>query len=105
MKPIRKFSWGDHERPSTAAIGIIAEVLQTNPTALDPMYSIIDPDSVDTLLTRETFSGSIQFEYAGLVVVLRSDGIGYLYQQAPGTETDINTVAKSMRNRERCLRQ
>lgn len=71
----------DSTRDSTslAVVAVVATVLGKDPEDLPPLYSIIDTDALDKLVTESangrTGCNRVTFCYDGLEVTISSDGI------------------------------
>ncbi|TMT77987.1 hypothetical protein E2L06_18670 [Haloterrigena sp. H1] len=66
--------------PSEVIIHAVAAVSNTFPTDLEPLYSVIDPDALDSLcasLTQGRHEGDarVTFEFHGYTVALNSYGV------------------------------
>ena len=60
-----------------AILDAVADAAGRDPLDLPPIYETVDPDALDGLLGGSAFADSslaIRFEYAGHVVIARSDG-------------------------------
>jgi len=84
VEPITQFEWTHSGGPSTALISTLSEVLEDNILDVPPLYSAVDPDSLDQLFapTRTPptrLDGSVKFEYQGYQVVINANGRGYIY--------------------------
>lgn len=70
------------ESASVAVVRAIAAYTETEPEELDPLYWVIDPEALDTVISRTTTSVRVQFEYEGVSVtvnperVILDDGVG-----------------------------
>jgi len=53
----------DSRSPSTAVIELLAQVEDTDPIELDPLYNTIDPDALDTICDPDSGFDSIEFTY------------------------------------------
>lgn len=78
-----RFDWTEYESPGLAVVEAIADVTETEPTAIEPLYGTIDPDALEELLgsvaTGKSSSHSVtQFEHLGFAVTLCSGGEGFL---------------------------
>ncbi|WP_254762538.1 HalOD1 output domain-containing protein [Natrinema marinum] len=67
------------ERPSEAVVTAVAAVLEAEPETLSPLYDIVDPDALNSLVDHAQRAGTngthlIWFTYEGLDVGVRSDG-------------------------------
>lgn len=64
---------------SNRVVTAVATTKETEPTDLDPLYEVIDPDALDALYGRGGMerAGSpdrVEFTYAGCDVVVAGDG-------------------------------
>lgn len=67
------------ETTSERIVSEVADVTDTDPLSLDPLYTVIDPDALDALFeSSRTGSGGtptrIEFTYCDCTVVVTSDG-------------------------------
>lgn len=65
--------------PSIAIIETIASISETRPTNLDPLYEVIDPTELDSIVlhqgtTRQRGDCSIEFTYMDYTVSVKSYG-------------------------------
>lgn len=65
--------------PSYAVIKTVAEIKDTEPESLEPLYSIIDPDALDQLFQqtnhdKSSFESGISFSYEGYDVTIKPVG-------------------------------
>ncbi|WP_254810539.1 HalOD1 output domain-containing protein [Natronosalvus amylolyticus] len=77
--------------PSTAVIGVISAVSDKDPLDIDPLYSSIDPDAFDTLMSHQSIADGdvhVAFELAGYDVTVSS--YGSVTVQTP--QKDITTA-------------
>lgn len=79
--PVPNASWTD-EQPSTIVIETIAEICDTDPLEMPPLYNAIDPEALDKLLISAAEAGDqaieLSFAYNGFTVVLLSNGLVYV---------------------------
>ena len=83
--PLRTFDLSTAESPTAAVVTAISEQADADPTAIEPLHTVIDTDALNALF-RQTASApsrarGVQFEYLGYSVVL-NDQTGYLYEQS-----------------------
>jgi len=53
----------------------VASVTGSEPTAMDPLYSVLDPDALDALLSsRRDADVRLTFSYEGCTVTVKSSG-------------------------------
>lgn len=64
----------------------IAELENTSPTNLPPLYDVIDPDHLNSLLESEKVQ--IVFSYYGYQITLTSEGV-QLVSENPEVETEF----------------
>lgn len=82
MEAVTKLSSGEQSReePSRTIVHRIADLEGVDPTELTPpLYSVIDPDALDSLFHSPTIgesqtSGHVRFTYCSYEVHVRSDG-------------------------------
>jgi len=83
----------DRERTpaSMAVIATLADMMDTDPVALDPLYSTIDPDELDGLVrVRNETNGDIHatFTHEGHAITVHSYGVITITpEQGPTAET------------------
>ena len=70
----QSFNWREFERPSVAIVTAVGEVTDQDATKLTPIYDIIDPGALDSLLDGFSADLSITFDYEGCTVVIHADG-------------------------------
>lgn len=60
---------------SLTVIDALADATETDPTELEPLYHVVDPEALDQLFTgNATVNGRVQFSYGDHAVEVRSDG-------------------------------
>jgi hypothetical protein len=73
-----RYDWTE-ERPSTAAVSVVAALSGEEPTEMAPLYEWIDPDALDRLFAAEgddpPESLEISFRYRTYDVTVRGDGV------------------------------
>lgn len=82
-EPRLTFDWTGGESPSQAVVQAVARVSGDDPTAVDPLYDVIDPDSLNALFAGNRgfgndTSGSVTFSYSGYEVVVEANGRGHV---------------------------
>lgn len=87
VDPAITFDWTQFDSPSIAVITTVAEESGKDPIGLEPLYEVINPDSLDEMFSRtEYFHGSpagrVVFEYHGYLVLVKATGHGHLYDTA-----------------------
>lgn len=64
--------------PSTAVVETMAEVLETDPTELDPLFEVVDPQALDRLCARRVphreGDRTVAFTYLDHEVTVKSLG-------------------------------
>lgn len=62
---------------SSRVICAVADASDVSPTDLPPLYDVIDPDALDSLVYSVLPGGSIEFDYAdtAVTVAVRDDGV------------------------------
>lgn len=71
---------GDGATPSSTVIAGVAEVTDTDPEHLSPLYEVIDPEGLDSLFdpnshrSRESVNGRVAFRFEGCDVTVHADG-------------------------------
>lgn len=85
-QPQQTFEWTTSEGPSNALIRAVSAVADEDPRNMEPLYAVVDPDSLDTIFTPSQYhqgppNGCIQFEYLSYTVVIKANGRGYIYDQ------------------------
>lgn len=84
IEPVRTFEWRSANGPSFALVMAVSEATGDAPDELNPLYTVIDPDALDSLFARPRqaharVNGRLTFEYHGYWVVISATGRGYLY--------------------------
>ncbi len=68
-------SWEEPFEPSVTIVEAVAAATGRTATDLPPLQKHVDPDALDTLITRgKSASVTVSFRYAGTVVVVDGDG-------------------------------
>ena len=72
------FEWSSTD-PSQAVVETVAVASNREPKAIEPLYDVVDPDALDSLVgangTASSRSGpTVTFEFAGHDVTVRGDG-------------------------------
>jgi len=78
----RECRWeGDRtDRPSQMVVTTVARVTGRRPSALRPLFEVVDPDALDSLFernanrTEDAINGAIVFQYEGCGVRVDADG-------------------------------
>ena len=75
----------DENTPVYAVVSAVAEVEDSDPVDLPPLYNAINPEALNNLFTSESGSAvdQIAFQYAGYSIVVRGSGE---VQVRPATE-------------------
>lgn len=61
--------------PSVLAVEVVADARGCDPTDLEPLYAVVDPDALDALVAGGRGGGPrVAFEYEGVAVEVRDDG-------------------------------
>lgn len=63
-------------------VGAVAEAVDTDPVELPPLYQVVDPEAIETVLVTAD-DACVQFEYAGQAVEIRSDGTVTVDEEGP----------------------
>ena len=66
--------WQGLEPPSVAVVEAVAAATDRTPTELPLLQNTLDPDALNALLTGETASVTVSFQYAGVTVSASEDG-------------------------------
>ena len=66
--------WQGSEPPSVAVVEAVAAATDRTPTGLPLLQNTLDTDALNALLTGETASVTISFQYAGVIVSASGDG-------------------------------
>lgn len=70
-----RHSWEEPFHPSVTIVEAVAAATGRTPTELPPLQQSIDPDALDSLITRGKSAGvAVSFEYADSVVVVEGNG-------------------------------
>ena len=65
--------WQGSEPPTVAVVEAVAAATDRTPTGLPLLQNTLDPDALNTLLTREAASVTVSFQYAGTMVSVSGD--------------------------------
>lgn len=81
---------GDGEPVSERVISAVADLTDADPVAMDPLYTVVDPEALDALfdpapLGRDRSPNRVEFTYNGCEVVVSGDGTVRI--SSAGTET------------------
>lgn len=63
------------ETPVEGVIKVIAAISNTEPTDIDPIYPVVDPDALDALFRKEPNDTKVEFRYHGCQVEVTGDGV------------------------------
>lgn len=61
--------------PSETLVSAVAERKGVDPIELEPLYSVVDPDALDTIVGSGGESVELSFDYAGYRVTVEPDGV------------------------------
>lgn len=61
-----------------AVIEAVAEVTDSDPLDLPPLYEAVDPDALNSLFNGSETSNQVRFQYAGFEVVVRNGKVELL---------------------------
>ena len=83
---VESFDWTTANTPSEAIVDVVSNVADVAPTDLPPLFESLDPDALDTLLTRTSDSRvpnetRIEFPFYQHRVVVKGNGRGYVYDE------------------------
>lgn len=81
---------------SMAIIATLADLLDTDPIALDPLYSTVDPDALDALFgVRYATTGEFQlaFTHEGHAITVYSSGVITIRSKQEPTANNCETDA------------
>ena len=95
-KSLHAFTWSESDQPSSAIVIAISEVTGTDPIDLEPLYNVVNPDSLNSLFDSTAPSrldGSVSFEYCGYQVTIKADGRGFISEL-----DDSDTASLSMQS-------
>ena len=86
-EPVQSFECTSTDCPSWAVVIAASEASGDDPEELEPLYTVIDPDSLNSLFARTQTAqsrgtGRVGFEYHGYWVVVEANGRGYLFESA-----------------------
>ena len=79
-------------RPSIALVEAVADRKKVDPTDLPPLYDVVDPDALDTLLDDVE---EVSFAYSGYHVTLRTGGVARVVDSERTTATGRGFEASS----------
>ncbi|MGB9985540.1 HalOD1 output domain-containing protein [Salarchaeum japonicum] len=71
---IVRHDWTEDGQPSVALVEAVAAATNLAPSDLPPLDHRIDPDALDSLLTREGSTATVSFPYAGATVTVDGNG-------------------------------
>ncbi|MDG5776851.1 HalOD1 output domain-containing protein [Haloarculaceae archaeon H-GB2-1] len=85
---------GRSEPTSLRVVTAIADATGKSPTAIEPLYSAVDPDALDELFgggtsDRAPFGGTLTFTLEGCDVVVRADGTVDVTPVNPKDEAEV----------------
>ena len=85
--PSYEFEWSDDEPVSVATVRAIAAVSGEDPTEMEPLYTVIDPEALNVMFAPTRAStvrtaGVVEFDFAGYRVRLIATGEGQLFEQS-----------------------
>lgn len=68
--------WGADGSISTSVVSAVAAVTGEEPTAIEPLFEVVDPDALDQLVAsvRGDERVSVSFLFEGCGVTIRGDG-------------------------------
>jgi len=66
--------WKGSEPPTVAVVEAVAAATDRTPTGLPLLQNTLDTDALNALLTGETASVTISFQYAGVIISASGDG-------------------------------
>lgn len=98
--------WDRSSRPSLTIVEAIAEATGRDLTALPPLHHSIDPEALNTLLTRDTQQEEhvqVSFTYDGALVSVGSDGD--LTVRVDGTTHEATTDPETTADLETALEE
>lgn len=67
---------------SNRVVEMVATETSANPLGLPPLYESVSPDALDLCVAQMT-GGTISFEYAGIAVIVDSDGTIRIDEETP----------------------
>lgn len=67
------FDWTDTQ-PSTAVVDVVTTAADCGPTETEPLYDVIDPDALDTIVTGSSSPVTVDFTFDSIDVTVSSDG-------------------------------
>jgi len=72
----RRDAVAPHEtEPSLEIVTVVAEAKGVDSLDLPPLYSVVDPDSIDDVMARSDDSFEFSFDYADVHVVVTADEV------------------------------
>lgn len=82
---VESFDWTATDNPSAAVVSALADATGAGPTEIDPLYRTLDPDALDAVVASSVHSAvsteaRVAFTHAGHRVVLKANGMGYLFE-------------------------
>lgn len=64
----------DDRQPSMAIVDLVARVDGVDPTELEPLYGVIDPDALDSVCGPSLGFQRLEFAYEGHTVTVEASG-------------------------------
>ena len=60
---------------SMAVVAALSDVMGVEPTEMEPLGSVVDPEALDRLFSDGATEASAQFQFAGCEVSISADGL------------------------------
>jgi len=91
---VTTFDPADGDEPSEAIVMAVAAVANADPLELSPLYEVVEPGALDTLVEHAHRTGAgahqVWFRYEGFEVGLRTDG---QIRIVDGTDSSVRPTA------------
>jgi hypothetical protein len=61
--------------PSLEVVTVVADAKEVGPMELSPLYDVVDPDTIDSVMQHSDDSFELSFDYDGVRVVVTADEV------------------------------
>lgn len=72
---------------SATVVSAIAELTESDPGSIKPLYKVIDPDALERLFNQD--QGHIRFTYNGCDVAISADGVVHVSHSDSGEIKEV----------------
>lgn len=81
-EPLYSFDWQPKQGPTLAVIRALEETTETDLLEVEPLYTAVDTDALETLCDDGVDSNcSVGFDYLGYHVVVEASGTGRIFAE------------------------